>query len=176
MADEPTPTPDAPKPEAEPKTLTQEQINQIVETRLAREREKQESERDAERKKLEDEKKSEIQKLADRVAEAEKKNQDLSDALTKSEMKALRSDIGNAAKLPQEFHQLLQGDDEDALKAHAQIIKDAMGGKDEKPEPKGLGRPKEALIAGASNEDDESEVSAADAEKIADRIASINKL
>ena len=172
MADEPTPTPDAPKPEAEPKTLTQEQIDKIVETRLAREREKQQEERDAEKQRAADEKKSEQQKLLDRIAALETADKENKDALSKSQLESLRLRVAQAKGLTEKQSNRLQGSTKEELEADADDLLESFGGKDDPPK----GRPKEALRPGASNEDDESEVSAADAEKIADRISSINKL
>jgi hypothetical protein len=172
MADEPTPTPAKADPaEPEGKTLTQEQIDKIVENRLAREREKQQTERDAEKQKLEDEKKSAEQKLLDRIAALEEAAKKTEKDLTESQLESLRLRVAQAKGLSESQANRLQGSTKEELEADADDLIETFGGKkdDQKEELSAtFGRPKEKLTPGASNEDDET----VDYKKIADDIAS----
>lgn len=163
-------------PKGTEKTFTQEQIDEIVEKRLAREREKFKDYDDLkaqvkaltdEKKKLEDEGKSESDKLAEQVAAFEKQLEDEREARQKSEAEALRLRVAQAKGLTEAQARRLQGSTKEELEEDADDLLETFGGKQEDP-PKG--RPKEALRPGASNEDDETEVSAEEASKIADKI------
>lgn len=148
------PTTETPEPQSE-KTLTQEQVDKIVETRLARERDKQQKERDEEKQKLEDEKKSDIEKLTSRVTAAEKKAQEAEERAAKSELTALKAKVGKAADLPDAFIDLLQGSTEDELKAHADTLKESIGGI--KPPPTNKPRPKPGTPPDNGDQPDASE-------------------
>lgn len=138
MANEPTPTSpeDGENGAPAPKMLTEEQVNKIVQERLARDREAREKEAAAERQRIEDEKKSEVEKLASRISQLQKQLEEEKSARFKSELVALRTRIGKAAGLPDELVDLLQGDDEEALQAHAEKLKAVIGGTPEHT-PKG---------------------------------------
>jgi hypothetical protein len=169
------------------KTFTQEQIDDLVEKRLAREREKYTGYDDlkeqvaaltAEKKKLEDEGKSDSEKVSEQLTSLQKQLEEEKEARTKSEAEALRLRVAQAKGLTEAQARRLQGATREELEADADDLLESFGGKkdDLKPDKGGLGRPKENLQPGASNEDDDAEVSAEEAEKIAERIASKTKI
>lgn len=169
---------DGPEPE---KTLTQEQVDKIVEERLARERKKYEDYDDLkaqvkaltdEKKKLEEEGKSDSDKVSEQLDALQKQLEEEKEARTRSEAEALRLRVAQAKGLTEAQAKRLQGSTQEELEADADDLLETFGGKDDPSEKKGLGRPKESLQPGASNEDDETEVSAKEAADIADRIAS----
>lgn len=174
MADEPTPTPEGGDGDTTPeKTFTQEQLNRIVEERLARERQKYADYDDlkakaAEFDKLEESKKSEEQKLLERIEAAEKRAQEAEKAVKEAELKALRSEIKVKFGLTDAQAARLQGDTLEELEADAKEVFGEPKKEEEledKPTP-GSSRPREALIPGASNPDDKGFDGAAVAEKI----------
>lgn len=170
----PTPTPDGGK------TFTQEQIDDIVEKRLAREREKYADYDDlksqvatlvAEKKKLEDEGKSDSDKVSEQLAALQKQLEDEKSAREKSDAESLRLRVAAAKGLSEVQARRLQGSTQEELEADADELIAAFGGqKDDKPAPKGGGRPKETLRPGASNEDDEEVISPQKGEEIAKSI------
>lgn len=175
MADEPNPTPDGGK------TLSQEQVDKIVETRLAREREKyadydelkkkvaQLSDLEAEKQKLQDEKKSESEKLAEQISALQRQVEEQTKRADEADAAALRAKVAQAKGLSETFAARLTGSTKEELEADADSILEAIGGKkDEEPEPTGFGRPKEKLRPGASSGDDEK----IDSNKLADSILS----
>jgi hypothetical protein len=127
MADEPTTTETKPQtdPPAPPaNTLTQEQVDKIVEKRLAREREKyadydELKTKAAEYQKLEDAKKSEAQKLEERIAAAEKRAADAEKAVGEAQIDALRARVAAKRNLSDAQAKRLQGTTVEELEADA---------------------------------------------------------
>lgn len=179
MATEPPETP----PEGG-KTFTQEQIDKIVEDRLARERDKFKDYDDlksqvatlvAEKKKLEDEGKSDSDKVSEQLAALQKQLEEEKSAREKSEAEALRLRVATAKGLNETQARRLQGSTQDELEADADELIAAFGGKkDDKPGT--AGRPKEKLSAGASNDDDDTDISQEEADKVAEKILSRHTL
>lgn len=171
MADEPIPTPEkGGDPAPEPKTLTQAEIDKIVENRLAREREKQQAEREAEKQRLEDEKKSEVEKLASQIQALQKQVEEQTARADKADLDALRAKVAQAKSLPAGFASRLTGSTQEELEADADAILEVIGGsKEDDPEPKGFGRPREKLTPGAGGSGDDDEV---DPDKLAEKILS----
>jgi membrane protein involved in colicin uptake len=179
--------------QTEAKTFTQEQLDEIIEKRLAREREKyadydklqeqvaaltaDKAKADAERKKAEDEGKSVNEKVAEKVAELQKQLEAEAEARQKSESEALRLRVAAAKGLTEAQARRLQGSTKEELEADADDLLETFGGKkDDKPEEKGFGRPRESLRPGASSEDDDADLSRDDATKVADKILESNRI
>lgn len=165
------------------KTFTQEQLDKIIEDRLARERQKYEGYDDlkaqvaaltAEKKKLEYEGKSDTEKVSEQLAALQQQLEDEKKARQQSEAESLRLRVAAAKGLSEVQARRLQGSTQEELEADADALIEAFGGKKDDSKPNGAGRPKEKLTPGASSEDDEAEVSREEAQKIADRIASRN--
>lgn len=108
---------------------------------------------DAGKKALDEERK------ARKAAEAELA--DLRKFKAEREAADLRAEIVSEKGLTPEMAEALAGDTREALEAHADKLKALI------PKPTTMGRPKENLVAGASNVDDEGTY---DPAKIADRI------
>jgi hypothetical protein len=103
----PTPAPDEPKPaEAKP------EIDWKAEARKHEQRAKENAAAAQELAALKESQKTEAQKLADRVTAAEKERDD-------ARLEALRVKVGAAKKLPADVVDLLKGDTEEELAAHA---------------------------------------------------------
>lgn len=121
--------------------------------------------------------KSELQKLTDRVTAAEARAQE-------AEARALRAEIAAEKGLTASQAKRLVGSNRDELEADADELLEAFGSKngDKKDagDKKVEGRrstPKEDLRPGASRGDEEpEEISAKDAEEIADRITKANRI
>lgn len=177
MADEPNPTPEGGDGKEPEKTLTQEQVNKIVEERLARERQKYADYDDlktkaAEYDKLEESKKSEEQKLLERIEAAEKRAEQAEKSVAEAQVDALRARVAASRGLTDAQAKRLQGSTLEELEADATEVFGEPK-KDEPEEPKGpFARPVEKLQLGASNDGDDTP----DYEKIADRIASKNAI
>lgn len=116
--------------------------------------------------------KSEMDKVLEKIAGLETRAAD-------AERKVLVAEVAQAKKLPAAIAGRLTGSTKEELETDADELIEALGlGKDEEEEPaKGseekpyLGRPKEKLRSGASNDGDETP----DYEKIADRILDKSK-
>lgn len=164
------------------KTFTQDQLDKIIEDRLTRERQKyadyddlkkQVADLVAEKKKLEEVDKSDADKVSDQLAALRKQLEEEKAAREKSEGESLRLRVAAAKGLNESQARRLQGSTQEELEADADELIAAFGGKDDKPDPKGgVGRPRETLKPGASNDDDDTEVSQEEANKIAESIAS----
>jgi hypothetical protein len=112
MPEEPTPAPE-PIPDPEPKPAeAKPEIDWKAEARKHEQRAKENAAAAAELAALKESQKTEAQKLADRVAQAEKERDD-------ARIDALRVRVGAAKKLPADVVELLQGDTEEELAAHA---------------------------------------------------------
>ena len=127
-------------------------------------------------KDAEDKDKSELERLQDRIAQAEKRAENAEGKVDRYEVAAAKGlTPAQAKRLVGSTREELE-DDADAMRSELGLDKDESDDeskddkddKDDKDEAKdeGIGRPKESLRAGASNEDDEE----ADAGKIADSI------
>jgi len=159
------------------KTFTQEQIDDLVEKRLAREREKYSDYEDLksqvkaladEKKKLEDEGKSDSEKVSEQLAALQKQLEEEKQARTKSEAEALRLRVAQAKGLSEAQARRLQGATREELEADADDLLESFGGKKDEPKSdKGGGRPRENLQPGASNENDDDELTAEQGDKIA---------
>jgi hypothetical protein len=110
----PPAAPEAPAPapeEAEPAQAKPE-TDWKAEARKHEQRAKENAAAAAELAALKESQKTEAQKLADRVAAAEKERDD-------ARLEALKVKVGAAKKLPADVVELLRGDTEDELAAHA---------------------------------------------------------
>lgn len=170
------------------KTLTQEQVDKIVESRLAREREKYSDYEDlkaqvqelkaaaAEKSKEADEKKTESEKLAEQLQSLQSQVETEKKAREKAELESLRAQVAQAKGLKPALAGRLSGTTKEELEEDADSILEVIGGKEENEPPKGEGlnggRPREKLTPGASNEGDE----APDYDAIAQRIAEKNRI
>jgi len=164
------------------KTFTQEQIDDLVEKRLAREREKYADYDDLksqvkaladEKKKLEDEGKSDSEKVSEQLTALKEQLEEEKQARTQSEAEALRLRVAQAKGLTEAQARRLQGATREELEADADDLLETFGGKKggkESDQKSGLRRPKENLQAGASNEDDEPEITPEKGEEIAESI------
>lgn len=118
-------------------------------------------------KAAQDSSKSDMDKLKESIAELNKRAE-------KAEREALVAKVAQSKNLPTFIAERLKSDTLEDLEAEADEAKEALGLSDKdddpKPEKRGLGRPKEDLQGGASNEDDDSEVSKEEADKIADKL------
>jgi chromosome segregation ATPase len=119
-----------------------------------------------------DSSKSEMDKVTEQIAQLEKRAAD-------AERKALVAEVAQDKKLPAAIANRLTGSTKEELEADADELIEALGlGKndpkpdDDEPKPGPFARPKEKLRPGASNDGDE----APDYEKIAEKIASKNKI
>lgn len=163
------------------KTLTQEQVDNIVEERLARERKKFEDYDDlkaqveelraaaGEKSKEADEKKSEAEKLAEQIQSLQSRVEDEKKAREAAELESLKAKVAASKGLKDTLANRLTGSTKEELEEDADSILEAIGGKEEPAKP-GFGRPKEKLQAGASNEDDEQEITPEKGEEIAESI------
>ena len=169
MADEPTP-----EPTADDKSGPDYRSEAEKWKALARKHEQQAKDNLAELEKLraaQDSSKSDMDKLKESIAELNKRAE-------RAEREALVAKVAQAKKLPAAIANRLSGSTQEELEEDADTLIKELGlaDKDEpddkspdEPEPRrGLGRPKEALKPGASNEGDDTP----DYEKIAERIAS----
>lgn len=186
--------PDDPKPD-EGKTFTQEQLDDIIEKRLAREREKyadydklkeqvealaaDKAELDKAKKKAEDEGKTVTEKVNEQLAALQKQLEDEKEARHKSDSESLRLRVAAAKGLSEAQARRLQGSTKEELEADADDLLETFGGKkDDKPEERsgGFSRPKESLRPGASSENDDGDLSSDDASKVADKILESNRI
>lgn len=165
------------------KTFTQEQIDDIVEKRLAREREKFADYDDLkkqvaaladEKKKLEEAGKSDTEKVTEQLTALQKQLEEEKQARERSEAESLRLRVATAKGLTEAQARRLQGSTQEELEADADDLIKSFGGKKDDSDAKPSGRNREALKPGASNEDDDTEVSAEEAQKIADGILDRN--
>ena len=115
-------------------------------------------------KDAEDKDKSELERLQDRIAQAEKRAENAEGKVDRYEVAAAKGlTPAQAKRLVGSTREELE-DDADAMRSELGLDKDESDdeSKDDKDEAKdeGIGRPKENLRAGASNEDDdEAEIS-----------------
>lgn len=172
---------DGPEPD---KTLTQEQVDKIVEERLARERKKFEDYDDLKaqveelksaanaKAKEANESKSESEKLTEQLQTLQSQVEEEKKARETAELRSLRAQVAADKGIPKAFVNRLTGSTQEELEEDADSILEAIGGDEDEedpPEQRGPGaRPKEKLSPGASNEGDETP----DYEKIAESIAS----
>jgi chromosome segregation ATPase len=118
-----------------------------------------------------DSSKSEMDKVREQIESLESRAE-------KAEREALVAQVAQAKKLPAALAGRLTGSSREELEADADSLIEALNLGDgkkptEKPNPKGGGRPKESLTPGASNEDDDNtEITAEEAEKIAEKVMS----
>lgn len=170
------------------RTFTQEQLDEIIEKRLAREREKYAGYDDLkaqvkaladEKKKLEDEGKSDSEKVSEQLADLQKQLEAEKEARTQSEAEALRLRVAQAKGLTEAQARRLQGATREELEADADDLLETFGGKKDENEPgqkPGVGRPKENLRPGASNENTEDEITPEKGEEIAKKILGSERL
>lgn len=164
------------------KTFTQDQLDKIIEERLARERQKYADYDDiktqvaaltAEKKKLEDEGKSDSEKVSEQLAALQKQLEEEKQARTKSEAESLRLRVATAKGLSEVQARRLQGSTQEELEEDADALVEAFGGKKDDSKPNGSGRPKEKLTPGTSSGSDD-EFTADQGEKIAASILNPN--
>lgn len=174
--------------EGSEKTLTQDQVDKIVEERLARERKKYADYDDlksqveelkaaaAEKSKEADASKSETEKLTEQLQSLQSQVDEERTAREKAELQSLRAQVAQAKGLKPELANRLSGSTKEELEEDADSILEVIGGKEEDDAPKdeglGGGRPREKLTPGASSDDDDQ----VDYEGIADRIAQKNRI
>lgn len=112
----------------EPKTLTQDEVNRILQERLARERRKWEKELEQykqaaeELRKLKEAQMSEEEKLQARLAEYERKVADLELALAEARLESAKLRILDELGLPKAFASRLFGTTEEELRQDAQEL------------------------------------------------------
>lgn len=179
----------------EGKTFTQAQLDDIIEKRLAREREKyadydqlkeqvaeltgDKAKSDAAAKAEEDAKKSETEKVAGDLAELRKQLEEAETARQKSEAESLRLRVAAAKGLTETQANRLQGSTKEELEADADELIESFGVKtDGKPDekPSGFSRPRESLTPGASSEDAETDLTSDEADKLADKVLESNRI
>lgn len=167
MAEEPTPTP---TPEGggggkptEGKTFTQEQIDKIVESRLAREREKYADYDDLKSKadeyaKLQESKKSEEQKLLERIEAAEKRAADAEKSVAEAQVDALRARVAASRGLSEAQAKRLNGSTFEELEADAsEIFGEPKDPEEVQPSRPSSRRPQPALKGGLDPEEEPEE-------------------
>lgn len=110
-----------PKPFVPPKS--QEELDALIGSRVARAKSsyKEVEEKAAKYDEQQEANKSELQKAIDRAEAAEAKVATLKE---KEEAASLRSLVAKELEIPAE---LLRGEDEDSIRAHAELIKEALG-------------------------------------------------
>lgn len=178
----------------EVKTFTQEQLDEIIEKRLAREREKYsdydklkeqvtaladaKAKADAAAKKLEDEGKSVADKVNEQLEALQAQLEEEKAARQKSDSESLRLRVASAKGLTEAQAKRLQGSTKEELEADADDLLETFGGKKDDPDTDAtvsvFGRPKESLKPGASSGNDDGDLGAEDASKMADKILGSN--
>lgn len=151
--DAPTPKPDDPKePAKEYKApQTQEELDRIVQSRLAREREKFADYDDVKKRaeefdKIQESQKTELQKSADAAAKAEQR-------ATDAEMRALRLEVATEKGLSSAQAKRLVGANKQELEADAdELLESFKPGDDNRDKPPG--GPKETLRGGGDPTDE----------------------
>lgn len=171
MADAPPTPPEGGNPPAPPaNTFTQEQLDRIVEERLARERKKYADYDDLKAKadelsKLEESKKSADQKLLERIEAAEKRAAAAEEATEAAKLDALKARVAAARGLTDSQAARLQGATVEELEADAtELFGEPQPAEEPKP---GIVRQPSSALKGGSNPATEPEV---DVQKVFDSI------
>lgn len=163
MADAPPTPPEGGTPPAPPaNTFTQEQVDKIVEQRLARERQKFADYDDMKAKagqfdQLEESKKTSEQKLLERIEAAEKRAADSEKAVEAAKVDALRARVAANRNLTDAQAARLQGTTLEELEADATEVFGEPPSTEEPPKP-GIVRQPASALKGGSNPTQEPEV------------------